>query len=779
MNIARIRNMAANTDMSTDALRYFIYECHGECEYLDFKETLDLSTDETCAGFAKDVLGIRNVGGGYLVVGVKDKTWSPVGLSSHLPYDSKQLREKVRKALGLEIEIDIVAHVLDIEGISKEFAIILVRSTSNRKKLRSPLISKRDFQHKQNWGIRQGDIFIRKGDSTKRLTDQSELESLLGILEDRFQQDELEHETALPSPFAVDSGLYRLLPSEFATFVGREALRRQLQEAIESDPRIWIVNLYGPGGVGKSALATWLAYDSWRRKQPFEAILQLSAKNLELVGQGIHRLRPTLFSFEDFLDRILRLFEHDEYCTDHLDRQKEVVIDLLRSFRTLLILDNMETMTDGRVMDFVKSLPQDNRSKVLITSRRRTSGWEYPIQVTELNEQEISLFITAHAAQTGLELPIDSVTFAKKIAELSGGLPLAIQWLLGEYARTKDSSRIINRVFEQDSPLLEFSFRNSWDVLDHRAQQALAVRTIFEESPTAHEWRTALDWSVEEMERAIDSLTETTFISSHVEQKTGTVVYSALPITMTFARLELNKMGSLEAQARIRYQTFRNTMELAAVETTQYGQTFEQFEAKTDTQKRAIILSRMADGQARDLRFKDAEQLYKQALEIEPRSVYSLVHYGLFKADLENFGEAIELLQRATKHCTQRSGFFVYYNLGMTYDRTHDRTKKIEYLRKALNYDPKHTVARHALGVALSQNGMHDEAIAIFDAIINEELSRPDSPSISLSYAYNSKITALDRSHRGNEARKVQEEAINNLSKFPHLERHAQRIREI
>ena len=164
------------------------------------------------------------------------------------------------------------------------------------------------------------------------------------------------------------------LPREYEKFIGREGFKQTLREAIEGDPRIWIINLYGPGGVGKSALATWMAYEYFRANKPFEAILHLSAKDLELsTAEGIRHLRPTLVSLEDFLDRVLHLFEHSEYCKEDLDCRKQLVTEILSAYRTLLILDNMETMTDGRIMEYVRSLPPESKTKVLLTSRRRTS----------------------------------------------------------------------------------------------------------------------------------------------------------------------------------------------------------------------------------------------------------------------------------------------------------------------------------------------------------------------------------------------------------------------
>jgi hypothetical protein len=242
MNITRIRQMAAQGDMSVDALR-FLLDCHGECEHLDFKEQFDLDNDYGLSSFAKDVLGMKNVGGGYLVIGVRDKTWEYLGLKSRLPYDTKGLRDKVRKSTGLDLELDILQHEVFVEGTPKLFGLILVRSSTKRSKLKQAAMPSTDFKPGERWGIRRGEIFVRSGDSTKRIESGSELNDLLDDLESRYQEQELEQANAQPSPFAVEQGLYRLLPREYETFVGRERYKAALRQAIEGDPRIWIVNL--------------------------------------------------------------------------------------------------------------------------------------------------------------------------------------------------------------------------------------------------------------------------------------------------------------------------------------------------------------------------------------------------------------------------------------------------------------------------------------------------------------------------------------------------------
>jgi hypothetical protein len=47
---------------------------------------------------------------------------------------------------------------------------------------------------------------------------------------------------------------------------------------MRKDPRIWIINVHGPGGVGKSALVNWATYEFYGARQ-FEGIIHLTAKD--------------------------------------------------------------------------------------------------------------------------------------------------------------------------------------------------------------------------------------------------------------------------------------------------------------------------------------------------------------------------------------------------------------------------------------------------------------------------------------------------------------------
>lgn len=137
MNLSKIERMVREGDLSLDALKYLI-DCRGECEWLDFKQALHLDNDYGVATFTRDALAMKNTGGGYLVIGVQDRTWVPVGLTEELPYDAKLIRDKIRRGSGLDLQVDIVQHQLRYTGEPRWFAVVLVRAALKRRKRRTP-----------------------------------------------------------------------------------------------------------------------------------------------------------------------------------------------------------------------------------------------------------------------------------------------------------------------------------------------------------------------------------------------------------------------------------------------------------------------------------------------------------------------------------------------------------------------------------------------------------------------------------------------------------------
>lgn len=745
MNLATIEKMIIEGDLSREGFKYLL-DCRCECEWLDYKETMRLENDSELCEFARDVLAFKNVGGGYIVVGVRDKTWQQVGLDRPIPYDSKMLRDKVVKATGVTLELNVVSHSIRHDVGERYYAVILIRSSKKRSRRRRPSLVAKDFCASIPHGIRRGDIYVRRLDSTERVASQQELEELLDRLESQADEDAARSDVS-PSPFAVEDGTYRLLDRGFEHFIGRVELRDKLLNAICGDPRIWIINVHGPGGVGKSALVNWAAYKLYEDRR-FEAILQLTGKETILTDTGIRGFSRSLYSLENLLDHLLLLFQ--ENPDQELTTKKALAIELLSAWNTLIILDNMETISDGRILAFVQGLPPESKARVLLTSRTKTGGWELPIPVTEMIPEETLEFVKLKSNELQAHFPLDSEAI-DKVTKASGGLPLATQWIVGQYKKSQRLDLVLASTGSMDSPVLEFSFRNIWSLLTPEAKTVLAIMSIFDGPPSLQQLAVAIEMSPERIERALSDLIEVTLVNRTSLRTDGQVLFSALPITLAFARNELSTMGDFEMRSRQRLQRFNEQMELQSSEIARFRGEFDRYGIDTPNEKRAAILCRQAESAMFGGNAEGAEMLFKQARGLAPQSAYVLARAASYELARNRVGLALERAIEACNRSNKKTGALCFSVKARVLDVQRDKTGRVEALRKALEYDPEDTVLRHQYGVALSRAGLEREAIEQFSKIIEVEERRTPTRE-TLVMALTTRIINLQRIGLNSEA---------------------------
>lgn len=728
MNLSSLERMVREGDLSLAALRYLL-ECRTECEVLDYKETLRLDLEKELCGFAKDILAMKNIGGGFIVVGVKDKTWAPVGLREPLPYDLKLLRDKLRRATALELDVNIVHHTVQVSDEPRLFGLVYVRGPKKRTKRRAPTMLGKDFAPRESYGLRRGDIFLRRGDSSVKVQSQEELEDLLDLFEARSYETSIT-DADNSSPFAVLDGTYRLLEKGFDSFIGRDELRERVVGAVTKDPRIWIINVHGPGGVGKSALVNWSAYHFYEERT-FEAILHLTAKETVLTQAGIQAAARSLYSLENLLDHILLTFE--EAPPADLESKRKTAVEMLSAWSTLLVLDNMETVSDGRIVEFLQSLPPGTQAKVLLTSRQKTGGWELPLPVTELTEEEVAKFLATKSREMGVDFPLDE-EIPYRVWEASGGLPLAIQWIIGQYKRLGRIKPVLSSVGRKDSPVLEFSFRNIWNVLSPDAKAILALMTIFDTPPTAQDICIATEWNSDPVERALSELADVTLVTRTIQSSDGRVVYTALPITLSFARHQLATMGDLEVRSRQRIQRFSEQTELRDAEVHSFQNLFARYGLESENEKRAAILCRRGESEAFFGRLEAAEALFQQARELAPQCAYVHAMNASLELSQGHLGTALQYANEACRRANAKTGALAYTIKGRIHDAEHDKNGRVEALSRALEFEPADPVLRHQFGVALSRAGQTQEAIDQFTRIIDSLKDRkPVSETLLMS----------------------------------------------
>ena len=102
--------------------------------------------------------------------GVRDATWEPVGIDRPLALDSKQIRDKLNKALGVRLDVIVVNHTAKVADRRRWFAIIQVPVPATPESTPELEFVARDFRSNERFGLTAGWTYVRHGDETIRVT---------------------------------------------------------------------------------------------------------------------------------------------------------------------------------------------------------------------------------------------------------------------------------------------------------------------------------------------------------------------------------------------------------------------------------------------------------------------------------------------------------------------------------------------------------------------------------------------------------------------------------
>ncbi len=295
---------------------------------------------------------------------------------------------------------------------------------------------------------------------------QQALLQLIGLVEQKV--------LAAPAPVTMLASPrpYHNLPQPtYTQFVGRDDELAWLRQRLSPDDQVWQIAITGIGGVGKSALALAIAHEYRQRynelppEERFEAIVWVSAKEevlttfgrepAEVPEQVLHRL-------EDVYTAIAHVLEREDITRAQPEEQNALVKSALKRQRTLLVMDNLESVKDSRIMAFLRNLPQG--TKALITSRETVKvadikqlfglRWE---EAERLIEEESRMLKAALAPQ-----------LRKSIFQLTSGLPLPIKLAIGRMAGGETFAAVERWLGDATGELSEYCVKGQIDLARER-----------------------------------------------------------------------------------------------------------------------------------------------------------------------------------------------------------------------------------------------------------------------------------------------------------------------
>lgn len=336
------------------------------------------------------------------------------------------------------------------------------------------------------------------------------------------------------------------------TFIGRQEETKRLIELLSPQHSAHIISIDGIGGVGKTALVLETAFRCLRSSTGesvypnvpcFDAIIFTSAKQDMLTPGGILRKEQLQRTLRDICTEIARTLDYPPKAhTDFSEQLANTRVALARQ-RTLLIVDNMETLVDKEgIYSYLFDLPP--QVKVVITTREQ-QALHSPIRMEQLPERDGIKLIRHEAQEKGLEI---SDVDTEELYRITGGIPAAIIYVLGQRAIGHHQDIIKQRLLSHDGDVARFCFENSIAPLRGKpAHHLLMALSMFRKSPLRQSVFDTAGLSKLVAEDGLGTLTRLSLVSVNENR------LKILPLTREYASAELETNVEFAKSARARW----------------------------------------------------------------------------------------------------------------------------------------------------------------------------------------------------------------------------------
>jgi RNA-directed DNA polymerase len=307
-------------------------------------------------------------------------------------------------------------------------------------------------------------------------------------------------------------------------FVGR---KQQIAKILDEVVQIPNENglLHGPGGVGKTALLIELSRklfeEGFPAKAPFKNIIWVSAKRdyydptLDVIEEGSQQFK----TLDQIFIAVLEFHGFEEPEQYPRFDQRWLVLELFEEQKTLLILDNFETIAAGAQEEIIRFfgtevkrhlIDKPDNFKVLLTSREVMPSGFHQIQLKGLDKREsntlMSLLYQSYASSGQAQLTENQ---RSQLYDATKGIPLLIKHCYGQvYEYNMPFDAVVKGLVVAGNKVVEFSFAEIFRFLkdDELQRKILILLEVINRPTLIRQMADILNVDLTSIERRIANL---------------------------------------------------------------------------------------------------------------------------------------------------------------------------------------------------------------------------------------------------------------------------------
>lgn len=485
-------------------------------------------------------------------------------------------------------------------------------------------------------------------------------EELLITFEPNRFEDNYYHN--LPEPEFDDTG-----------YIGRKKEQSEIKDLLLED-KYPVISIIGNGGIGKTAITVKILYELIDdANNPYEAIFWISLKARTLANGDFIEIKDYIKNTFQLIKQTEKLVIFDESKT-----AEENVISFMRNFKTLLVIDNLETINDEEINCFIKKIPKE--SKVLITSRTGLGELEYRYKLDGMNKNDAIQYFRELSKYYGVDL------YKKEDKEINAIVenvlysnPLSIKWYItGVYNGIRE-----DEMQNDKGNLIEFCMSNVYEKLSDASKEILRLFQIEDYEMTYGEIAYYINRDEISMKKAINELSATNMIT--LKNKTYQINMMAKDYLQLIQNIDFEFIDEITKKKRMLNGLLQNLA--VKKQNIKMDPSTILFDDDKDKKIAAIYLNKaLSKGKERNL--EEALEYVAKSENIAPNYFECYKIKAFLNANFKNLSDAIKNYQIAINKCKDKLEYATVYNAYASFYTVviNDNEKAYELISKASEY---------------------------------------------------------------------------------------------
>lgn len=504
-------------------------------------------------------------------------------------------------------------------------------------------------------------------------------------------------------------------------FVGRRTEINSIKKLLFSN-QDRIISITGAGGLGKTALALKTAYSILALgNNPYKNMIWFSAKENKLTAtDGIININSQISDYFSLLKDIMILVDPD-FLQSYVDSENandvfcETIYEYFTNNRTLLVIDNLETIVEQDIIKFIKDVPRP--SQVLITSRRGLGEIERRYSLPDFSKKDaVSLFRIVANEKNRKDLSKLKDRRIEELVEKVKFYPLLVKWSIGKVCLGSDIQTAFNEIYSGDSDISEFVFNDIYEMLSEGAKKCLFSMIILGDKPVSrHLLQHLTSFDEDKLEAALKELILSSFIFNEVIEESDVVIsnYSMLTLTRGFIRNKLDINNEIKNELQTKHYELSFQIEQTEKSKLAFYDSLSAFGIKTEEDKIAFNYVKTAKNYQHSENLREAAKYFEKAYKIAPRLTYVLCEYAKFEFFIGHVESSERLFNSAIK--LDSENFHIYFSYGIVLRKQNKLEQAIENLEISKEFNPEYLPVYNELGRAYSFVGQYEKAEKEFE----------------------------------------------------------------